>query len=180
MVFAVAMKTIRAFERALGRKVFWSPRWSEAKGTYEEVPKLRVYPHALREPERLHSRDKKALLFGYFRSSAREAGANWVFTALSHDIVVHETTHAILDGLHRRYGEPMSHDSLAFHEAFADIVALLSHFTLTEAVRSEIVFEGRAPGRPVPDERPCQAIRRRHRQARRVARSDRRQGRWRA
>ena len=142
MVFGVAMKTIRAFERALGRKVFWSPRWSQEKGAYEEVPKLRIYPHALREPNAYYSRDKKALLFGYFRSSAREAGANWVFTALSHDIVVHETTHAILDGLHRRYAEPMSHDSLAFHEAFADIVALLSHFTLTEAVRSEIVREG--------------------------------------
>jgi hypothetical protein len=142
MVFAVAMKTIRAFERALGRKVFWSPRWSQAKGTYEEVPKLRIYPHALREPNAYYSRDKKALLFGYFRSSSREVGANWVFTALSHDIAVHETTHAILDGLHRRYAEPTSHDSLAFHEAFADIVALLSHFTLTEAVRSEILREG--------------------------------------
>jgi Zn-dependent metalloprotease len=65
---------------------------------------------------------------------ARDAGASWVFTALSHDVVVHETTHAILDGLHRRYAEPTSVDSLAFHEAFADIVALLSHFTLTEAV----------------------------------------------
>src|SRR5262249_58220420 len=38
--------------------------------------------------------------------------------------------------------EPTSYDSLAFHEAFADIVALLSHFTLTEAVRSEIALEG--------------------------------------
>jgi hypothetical protein len=43
MVFAVAMTTIRAFERALGRKVFWSSRWSQEKGTYEEVPKLRPW-----------------------------------------------------------------------------------------------------------------------------------------
>jgi hypothetical protein len=142
MVFAVAMKTIRTFERALGRKVFWAPHWSAIDHTYREVQKLRIYPHALHEPNAYYSRDKKALLFGYFRSSAREAGASWVFTALSHDIIVHETTHAILDGLHRRYAEATNIDSVAFHEAFADIVALLSHFTLKEAVRDEIALKG--------------------------------------
>ena len=29
-----------------------------------------------------------------------------VFTCLSHDIIAHETTHALLDGMHRRYIEP--------------------------------------------------------------------------
>ena len=140
MVFAVAMKTIRAFERALGRRIFWAPR---KKGVgYEPVKRLRVYPHALREPNAYYSKQKIALLFGYFRSMARDAGASWVFTALSHDVVVHETTHALLDGLHRRYAEPTSVDSLAFHEAFADIVALLSHFTLSEAVEAEITANG--------------------------------------
>lgn len=56
--------------------------------------------------------------------------------------MAHETTHAILDGLHRRYTEATSVDSLAFHEAFADIVALLSHFTLKEAVYNEISVNG--------------------------------------
>ena len=147
MVFAVAMKTIRTFERALGRRIFWSPRWiaddaNSRGGHYVPVERLRVHPHALREANAYYSREKKALLFGYFPSTAREAGANWVFTALSHDIIVHETTHAILDGLHRRYAEPTSVDSLAFHEAFSDIVALLSHFTLGEAVRDHIMREG--------------------------------------
>lgn len=136
MVFAVAMKTIRAFERALGRRIFWAPRKKDIG--YEPIKRLRVYPHALREPNAYYSKQKIALLFGYFRSVARDAGASWVFTALSHDVVVHETTHAILDGLHRRYAEPTSVDSLAFHEAFADIVALLLHFTLPEAVSAEI------------------------------------------
>lgn len=140
MVFAVAMKTIRAFERALGRRMFWAPL-KKATG-YEPVKRLRVYPHALREPNAYYSKQKVALLFGYFRSMARDAGASWVFTALSHDVVVHETAHAVLDGLHRRYAEPTSVDSLAFHEAFADIVALLSHFTLTEAVEAEIAANG--------------------------------------
>ncbi|UVL42705.1 hypothetical protein LOY55_11650 [Pseudomonas sp. B21-040] len=146
MVFAVAMKTIKLFERALGRKVFWSPRAIEDKRTkkltYGYVRRLRIYPHALREANAYYSPAKKALLFGYFKASLSNAGVNlpggWIFTALSHDIVAHETTHAILDGLHRRYIESSSVDSLAFHEAFADIVALLMHFTLPEVVSSQL------------------------------------------
>jgi hypothetical protein len=133
-VFAVAMKTIKLFERALGRKMIWRPRWDERRKTYVPTPRLRVYPHAMREANAFYSPDKRALLFGYFTATQASAGASWIFTALSHDIIVHETTHAILDGLHRRYSERTSIDSLAFHEAFADIAALFSHFQLYEAV----------------------------------------------
>jgi hypothetical protein len=142
MVFAVVMKTIKTFERALGRKVIWRPAWDNEKKTYVPTQKLRVYPHALREANAYYSRDKRALLFGYFNASHQTAGARWIFTALSHDIIVHETTHAILDGLHPRYAEPTSEDSLAFHEAFADIAALFSHFQLYEAVHSYIARNG--------------------------------------
>jgi hypothetical protein len=61
-----------------------------------------------------------------------------IFSCLSHDIIAHETTHAILDGMHRRFNEPTNLDVLAFHEAFADIVALLQHFTMPEVLESEI------------------------------------------
>jgi hypothetical protein len=142
MVFAVAMKVIRTFERALGRKVIWAPHWNRERNKYEPVDKLRIYPHALREANAYYSMEKRALLFGYFRSTNAAAGASWIFTALSHDIVAHETTHAVLDGLHRRYAEATSVDSLAFHEAFADIVALMSHFTLSEAVSAHIQQKG--------------------------------------
>ncbi|QUS39635.1 hypothetical protein RPMA_12895 [Tardiphaga alba] len=147
MVFAVAMKVIRMFERALGRKVLWAPQKNKAsgkrrRGKYDPVEKLRIYPHAMREANAYYSMTKCALLFGYFRSAHASAGANWIFTALSHDIVAHETTHAILDGLHRRYAESTSIDSIAFHEAFSDIVALFSHFTLTEAVFAHIQERG--------------------------------------
>jgi hypothetical protein len=142
MVFAVAMKTIRLFERALGRRVLWAPVWDNVRKTYVPTRKLRVYPHALREANAYYSRSKRALLFGYFNTTGPSAGASWIFTALSHDIIVHETTHAILDGLHPRYSEPTSVDSLAFHEAFADIAALFSHFQLYEAVYSFIERNG--------------------------------------
>ncbi|MFN8731998.1 MAG: hypothetical protein ACK5ZD_02425, partial [Hyphomonadaceae bacterium] len=53
-------------------------------------------------------------------------------------IIVHETTHAILDGLQRRFAEATSEDTLAFHEALADTVALLSRFTLPDVVAAQI------------------------------------------
>ena len=144
MVYAVAMKTIEHFEHALGRKALWAPRGLWIGGNYEEsfVRRLRVYPHAIREANAYYSPDKKALLFGYFPASTFSPGDNLpggtVFTCLSHDVVAHETTHALLDGLHRRFREPTNKDVFAFHEAFADIVALFQHFTVPEALRHQI------------------------------------------
>lgn len=63
-----------------------------------------------------------------------------VFACLSHDIVAHETTHALLDGIHRRFIEPSNVDVLAFHEAFADIVALFQHFTYPEVLYQQIAL----------------------------------------
>jgi hypothetical protein len=52
--------------------------------------------------------------------------------------VAHETTHALLDGMHRRFIEDSHQDTLAFHEAFADIVALFQHFSFPEVLRQQI------------------------------------------
>lgn len=143
MVYAVAMTTIGNFERALGRRALWAPHVTpDAAKSEEFVRQLRVYPHALREANAYYSPDKKALLFGYFPSTAVGEGGNlpvgMVFTCLSHDIIAHETTHALLDGMQRRFMEPSNPDVLAFHEAFADIVALFQHFTLPEVLRHQI------------------------------------------
>ncbi|MFO1067850.1 MAG: hypothetical protein U1E14_04920 [Geminicoccaceae bacterium] len=143
MVYAVAMVTIRNFERALGRSVVWRPVFDQDRGDKpREVPKLRVYPHALREANAYYSPAKRALLFGYFRALGEDVGDNlpggMIFTCLSHDIIAHETTHAILDACKGRFLEPSNPDVLAFHEAFADIVALFQKFTFPEAVRHQI------------------------------------------
>lgn len=147
MVYAVAMTTITNFERALGRKALWAPQFERDPETGEvrashPVPRLRIYPHALREANAFYSPTKKALLFGYFPAILANPGENLpgglVFTCLSHDVVAHETTHALLDGLHRYFAEPSNPDVLAFHEAFADIVAMFQHFTQPEALRDQI------------------------------------------
>lgn len=145
MAYAVAMMTIRNFERALGRRVIWAPRpWRRNPDPKSDryVGKLRIYPHALREANAYYSPSKVGLLFGYFRASRKNVGRNLpggtVFTCLSHDVLAHETAHAILDGMHRRLIDASNVDSLAFHEAFADIVALFQHFTLPESVRHQI------------------------------------------
>lgn len=145
MVYAVARTTIGHFERSLGRRVLWSPRITFEPGEGPEdafVRRLRIYPHALREANAYYSPNKKALLFGYFPASRTDPGENLpggqVFTCLSHDIVAHETTHALLDGLHRRFIEPSNVDVWALHEAFADIVALFQHFSYPEVLRHQI------------------------------------------
>ena len=144
MVYAVAMKTIEHFERALGRVALFASRKFKVGNKWEEhfTRRLRIYPHAIREANSFYSPDKKSLLFGYFPASQTDPGDNLpggtVFCALSHDIVAHETTHSLLDGLHPRFGEATNQDMLAFHEAFADIVALFQHFTVPEALRDQI------------------------------------------
>ncbi len=140
MVYAVAMTTIHNFERVLGRRVLWSQTGAEQG--YQHVQRLRIYPHAMREANAYYSPQKKALLFGYFPASTSEPGHNLpggtVFTCLSHDVVAHETTHALLDGLHRRFIEPTNADTLALHEGFADVVALFQHFSFAPALRDQI------------------------------------------
>jgi hypothetical protein len=144
MCYAVAMKTIEHFERALGRKALWSShsRKTEDNRFFENyVPRLRIYPHALRQENAFYSPIKKALLFGYFPTRAgdgRNTPGTTVFTCLSHDIIAHETTHALLDGVHPRFDEPVNEDVLAFHEAFADIVALFQHFSYPGVLRDQI------------------------------------------
>jgi hypothetical protein len=144
MVYAVAMKTVDHFERALGRPVLWRPRINlvDADDDSQFVQRLVIRPHALRQANAFYSPNEIALLFGYFEASADDPGDHMpgsrVYSCLSHDIVAHETTHAILDGMHRRFNEATNLDVLAFHEGFADIVALMQHFTMREVLGQEI------------------------------------------
>tara|TARA_R110002111_G_scaffold240269_1_gene301958 strand:+ start:20605 stop:22893 length:2289 start_codon:yes stop_codon:yes gene_type:complete len=149
MVYAVAMKTIENFERILGRRMLWRERYIDEKGRYIRetekrfVPQLRIYPHALRQDNAYYSPVKVALLFGYFNAQTNdpreELPGGLVFTCLSYDIVAHETTHAILDGINRRLLDSVSNpDMLAFHEALSDIVAIFQHFSIPHLLNDQI------------------------------------------
>jgi hypothetical protein len=151
-VYTVAMKTIRHFEHALGRKIVWYPRIVPPK-TRDERPQdvrwkreyiqhLRIHPHAFRDANAYYDPEKSTVLFGYFEAANQSLGANYpgglVFTCLSPDIVAHEMTHAILDSIHHRYLEDTNPDVAAFHEGFADIVALLQRFTFSDLVEYQL------------------------------------------
>jgi hypothetical protein len=153
MVYAVASETIRRFERALGRSIRW--RFSRWRGGAKsgatsadslDREQLRIFPHAMQEANAYYSRDLRALLFGYFPAVDLDAGANLpgqtVFTCLSHDIIAHETTHALVDSQRDFFMEPTSPDAPAFHEAFADIVALFQHFSFRGALLEMIQRTG--------------------------------------
>jgi hypothetical protein len=155
-VYAVTMKTIKHFERALGRKIVWYPRVRvpqsararamDRQWPREYVQRLRIHPHALRDANAYYDPDKAALLFGYFAAAEEFQGSNYpgglVFTCLSPDIVAHEVTHAILDSIHHRYLEDTNVDVAAFHEGFADIVALLQRFTFRQLVEDRLYAAG--------------------------------------
>jgi hypothetical protein len=119
-VYAVIMRTLAQFEFALGRRTPWG----------SDGHQIHVAPHAFADANAFYSRDDRGIFFGYFQG----AGGKRVYTCLSHDVVAHETTHAILDGLRPRYLEPSTPDQAAFHEGFADVVALLSLFSLPDVV----------------------------------------------
>lgn len=121
-VYAITMATLREFEMALGRPISW--------GFRDPGHQLKVAPHAFAEANAYYSRASESLSFGYFRARRNQT----IFTCLSHDVIAHETSHAVLDGLRSFFMRPSSPDQGAFHEGFSDIVALLSVFKNSELI----------------------------------------------
>lgn len=143
MAYAVCSTVYASFRRALGRPPAWGfERRGEESGGGSR--RLRVRPHALHERNAYYDKDAGALLFGWFEADehpgpdARTPPRGLVFTCLSHDIVAHEVTHALLDGMRAHFTFPSGPDVLAFHEAFADLVALFQHFSYPDVVRNAI------------------------------------------
>ena len=144
-VLAVATRTLAAFEAALGRRVPW------AFGNHQ----LYLVPHGFEDANAEYDEQKQALVFGYLPAvDEREA----IFTCLSHDIIAHETSHALLAGLRPSYDEPGLPDKLAFHEAFADIVSLLSVFSIPAACEHAL-GQANVAGRITPRQAKPDALR---------------------
>jgi hypothetical protein len=137
MVYAVCSLTYASFRKALGRDIAWA-----TTPTDEGPLRLAVRPFGFEGSNAGYSREAGDLSFGYFSAGDRAAGftlrGGLIATALSHDIVAHETTHALLDGLRSSFMDPSNVDVPAFHEAFSDLVALFLHFTYSDVVERGI------------------------------------------
>ncbi len=138
-VYAIAMRVLGRFESALGRPISWQ----------FDSHQLKIVPHAFREANAFYSRDHESLLFGYFAVPSNDENTTKqihpdrrVYTCLSHDIVAHETAHAILDGIHHRFLYPSLPDQAAFHEGFSDLVAILSVLSTPKLVE-EVLLRGK-------------------------------------
>ncbi len=134
MVYAVAMRTLEQFDRALGRVVHFSSR-----------RRLRLVPHAFRGSNAFFHPKLRAVLFGYFRASKDAPGENLpgqvIFTCLSHDIVAHEVTHAVVDRLRPYFNVATNPHVRAFHEGFADIVAIFQRLSFRDLVQRALQDE---------------------------------------
>ena len=134
MVYAVVMKVLEAFEHGLGRPFRWRGE-----------QRLLVVPHAFEGQNAFFDEELFALLFGYFRA-ADNGGANVpggvVYTCLSHDIIAHETTHAVIHRLRPGYAISTNLDVFGFHEGFSDIVALLHRFAYPDLVAEQLRESG--------------------------------------
>jgi hypothetical protein len=150
MVYAVASDTIEQFELALGRRIHWhrAERTLRAEKGWkaDDILCLNLYPHALNQANAFYSPEAHGILFGYFGASLNTVGLSipgqTVFTCLSHDVIVHEMTHAILDGIRGCFMEQTNPEVAAFHEAFADLMALFRHFSHREVLLDAIQRTG--------------------------------------
>ncbi|PJN93027.1 peptidase M4, partial [Amaricoccus sp. HAR-UPW-R2A-40] len=92
--------------------------------------------------------DAGEVVFGHFRPtkatpSVPNREGSHVYLSLCNDVIVHEVTHAILDGLRADFFVASHPDVPAFHEAFADLVAAFQRFSYQDAVAAAL---GKARG----------------------------------
>ena len=136
MIYAVCSLTYAAFKRALGREIVWATPVPGDDGAHRLV--IRPFVPGANAG---YSREG-GLTFGYFKANKRAAGftveGGLICTALSHDVIAHETTHALLDGLRSSFMEPTNPDVPAFHEGLSDLVALFLHFGYKDVVQRAI------------------------------------------
>ena len=118
-VFATVLRTMDLFEKrdTLGRPLIWA----------FDAPQLLIIPRAGQQENAYYHRDTHSLQFFYFPSHTTPEET--IYSCLSRDIVAHETGHAIVDSIAPDLLDVCTPQSLAIHEALADLTALLMAFT---------------------------------------------------
>jgi hypothetical protein len=137
MVYAVCSSVYATFRNALGRHVAWG------FNRVGDPTRLELRPFAFKGINAWYDKEEGTLSFGYdvapaTTSANRTLPGGYVFTCLSHDVVTHEVTHALLDGLRSHFSIPDGPDVAAFHEGFADLVAIFQRLSYRELVNTAI------------------------------------------
>lgn len=96
---------------------------------WQKKAPLQVFPFAGQDLNAYYNRD----CIAFFYDKDPESGA-WYFTAEASDVVAHELGHAILDAYRPDLWNAASMEIWAFHEAFGDMVAMISILQYDEAV----------------------------------------------
>lgn len=126
-VFGSVMRTKALFEDedTLGRPLTW------AFG----APQLLIVPRAGNWANAYYERESRSLQFFFFPVAS---GSPTIYTSLSHDIVSHESAHAILDGIVPDLYNAITPQSLALREAVADLTAATMAF-LSPSLRRKVL-----------------------------------------
>ncbi len=141
MAYAVCQQIYDVFRQSLGRNPCWGP-WAADRIARGERPQLRILPCSFNDANAYYDPDLGTLEFGYFVAEPTDSPyvlpGGLVVLALSRDLIAHELTHALLDGMRSEFMRDTHLDVGAFHEGFADLVALFHHFTQREMVEQAI------------------------------------------
>jgi hypothetical protein len=113
--YAIAARAIDLVEYELGRLLAWG----------FEANRLIVLPHAGYLANAFYEEATHSLQFYSFR----QLDGSVYHTSLVHDIVAHETGHALLDAIRDRYTEGNHRETAAIHEAVGDLSAVFAAFS---------------------------------------------------
>ena len=124
--YAIASRAMELVDRELGRGLGWG----------FDGNRLILLPHAGSMANAFYSEETQSLQFFSFLD---EEGGLYD-TSLVHDIVAHETGHAVLDAVRDRYTEGNNPDTAAIHEAIGDLTAVLAALS-HDVVRAGLLAE---------------------------------------
>ncbi len=122
--YAIAERAIDLVEFELGRLLTWG----------FEASRLIVLPHAGYLANAFYEEDTHSLQFFSFR----QPDDSIYHTSLVHDVVAHETGHALLDAVRDRFTEGNHRETAALHEAVGDLAAVFAAFS-HEVVRTDFL-----------------------------------------
>ncbi len=150
-VYATLASLLETLDQIRGRHLVWSNVWRDSPEGAGERP-MPVFPHRLRAANAFYA-PGEGLSFGSFSAVDDPVGlfpGQWVHGCLSQDIINHELGHAFLHELRPLSLAPSGLDGLAFHEGFADILAIMAHFSLPGLLESQVAQAGARIWEPGP------------------------------